>query len=683
MNQGLLAHAPNLLNQPGSYGSVVFRFAAHHAMNLHAAAVVTISGAPVAFLVPAHPAGQAAATFRGNGPGSVEGIWWQPLSGLNDILVISNSSEKTVSGTLSLFDASGKQWSEPLSLGPRQTQRMATSDLLQQAGLSGSYGGISLAVPTAASAVSAFHLMYDDTGKSSLSLEMFSRDPAATLQERTWAGNRQWTAWAPMLALRVPDPAAGLPPGTVLQPTIFVRNTTAKQLSAGITLSWRGDSGQGQVKLPALKLDPFATQQWQIGPMQKQLGIPDDAHWALVTLTSPGAPDDLIATASSYDANGQYGLQTRFSVGLGRHFAGGEWRADAAHNTLATVTNGGSKATSVRLTLHYDNGKQKYEMQQTIQPGGQMWVNFADLIHNRTPDRQGNLLPADLTSATYDVQDLSPGPGSLAPATLAVNNTLGSEVHPDWPICCGAVYPGWSPVAFDLLPNVIDDAAIDASNSCTGGILDISGDFTSWFSANPAVAQVTTKRVQGVAPGFTTGSAKGAVLEGGGAVCVLREVQVNVPITVQVPTSLGGPRGTKTTYNNGTLLDCYGQSVTSPFYGYEECEAYTVLDQESPPKTILQSGIQFDENIQVVATNIGLTSHTATGETDSGGYLRDMLTLGSATHAPAAGSYVVDKQTITLHSTGAVVRVSCLDFESTDVTVKDITSAPNTTCTRN
>jgi hypothetical protein len=85
----------------------------------------------------------------------------------------------------------------------------------------------------------------------------------------------------------------------------------------------------------------------------------------------------------------------------------------------------------------------------------------------------------------------------------------------------------------------------------------------------------------------------------------------------------------------------------------------------------------------VVATNIGLTSHTATGETDSGGYLRDMLTLGSAAHAPAAGSYVVDKQTITLHSGGAVVRVNCLDFESTDVTVEDITSAPNTTCTRN
>jgi hypothetical protein len=206
------------------------------------------------------------------------------------------------------------------------------------------------------------------------------------------------------------------------------------------------------------------------------------------------------------------------------------------------VTNGGSKATAARLTLHYDDGRQKYEMQQTIQPGGQMWVNFADLIHNRTPDRQGNLLPADLASATYDVQDLSPGLGSLAPASLAVDNTLGSQVNPDYPDCCGAVYPGWDPDAFVLEVDGIDvdNAMIKASNSCTDQTVDISGDFTDWFSANPAVALVTTKLVQAVSPGATTGSAKGAVLEGGGAVCVARVVQVNAPINVGQPVTLVG-----------------------------------------------------------------------------------------------------------------------------------------------
>jgi len=36
------------------------------------------------------------------------------------------------------------------------------------------------------------------------------------------------------------------------------------------------------------------TKQLQIWAMQKQLEIPADAHWAMVTLTTNAAPDDLI-----------------------------------------------------------------------------------------------------------------------------------------------------------------------------------------------------------------------------------------------------------------------------------------------------------------------------------------------------------------------------------------------------
>lgn len=153
----------------------------------------------------------------------------------------------------------------------------------------------------------------------------------------------------------------------------------------------------------------------------------------------------------------------------------------------------------------------------------------------------------------------------------------------------------------------------------------------------------------------------------------------------QVPTSLGGPTATLTVYNGNQLLDCYGQPVSSApiFYGYQECEAYTVLDQENPAKPIVKAGIEFDEVITVIETNIGITSHTGSAPTDDGGILRDQLNLGSSTGPPAPGSYVVDKQTITLHSTGAVVRVNCLDYEAVDVIVTDITSTPNATCSRN
>jgi hypothetical protein len=158
-------------------------------------------------------------------------------------------------------------------------------------------------------------------------------------------------------------------------------------ISVAIALSWRGDSDKGQVKLPELQLAPFATQQLQIWAMQKQLGIPDDAHWGLVSLTTNASPDDVIAIASSRDCTGVYNAETKFSGGLGGYFAGGEWRLDAIHNRIAAITNVGTEPAEALLTLHYDNGAKKYELQQTIAPGDQMCVNLAQLIRGRVADR--------------------------------------------------------------------------------------------------------------------------------------------------------------------------------------------------------------------------------------------------------------------------------------------------------
>jgi hypothetical protein len=238
-----------------------------------------------------------------------------------------------------------------------------------------------------------------------------------------------------------------------------------------------------------------------------------------------------------HDASGRYGLETRFSDNLGGHFAGGEWRADALHNTLATVTNGGTKAADALLTLHYDNGTKAYEMRQTLQPGGQMWVNFADLIHRRVADRKGNVLPADLTSATYDLQDLSPAPGSLLPSALALDSTSGYQAQPRLATCCGFLNPGWNPDAFDILEDGTDVFDIVAVDSCNETFYDIFDDFTDFSSGNAAIAQVTAGKETGVSPGVTTGYAYGEVWEGIGTNCAMVPVEVEAPITVAIPTS--------------------------------------------------------------------------------------------------------------------------------------------------
>lgn len=132
---------------------------------------------------------------------SLEGIWWQPRANLNDVLVIANHGDAKISGTLSLFDATGKQWSQQLVLWPRQTERMSTGDLLKEAGLTGSYGGISFVTQAQISKIDAAHFMYDEVSKFSSSEELMRRDPGATLRQYAGPDAKHWTMYAPMLAL--------------------------------------------------------------------------------------------------------------------------------------------------------------------------------------------------------------------------------------------------------------------------------------------------------------------------------------------------------------------------------------------------------------------------------------------------------------------------------------------------
>ncbi len=152
INEALLKHSPTLVNQPGSYGSAVLRFTSFHPRNLTASAVVSLHGSPVGFHVAAYPAVDSE-PFPGSAlAGSSEGIWWQPRVPGSDVLILSNSAQKALAGTLWLSDAAGKRWSQPLSLAAHQTVRLDLRELVASSGLTGQYGGIRFEVPANAGA---------------------------------------------------------------------------------------------------------------------------------------------------------------------------------------------------------------------------------------------------------------------------------------------------------------------------------------------------------------------------------------------------------------------------------------------------------------------------------------------------------------------------------------------------
>jgi hypothetical protein len=168
-----------------------------------------------------------------------------------------------------------------------------------------------------------------------------------------------------------------------------------------------------------------------------------------------------------------------------------------------------------------------------------MWMNLADLIHNRVADRKGNILPVDVNTVTYDLQDLTPRSYGLMANTLSVDSTLGSRVHSGYANCCSTLNPGWDPSAIILGLGDTDPFGLDATDSCNGDQDDLLPDSSDWASGDPSIAKVTKGEVAAVTAGSTTGSADVFVVQGVGGYCAGQLLPVTAPITVQVPAYFG------------------------------------------------------------------------------------------------------------------------------------------------
>lgn len=497
--------APQLI---GTYGSAALRFRAPSLANLYAVSMVMGVGHSVAFHI------DAAGEDLTQNVGSREGIWWLPNGAASDFLILVNHGQNPLQLNLSLFDATGKPSRQSVTLPPRSMNRLSIRPLVAAAGLAGSFGGIKVSATTHAGSLDTLHVLFDSDASFSAVMKMFDYDPRAQLKERDYAATGQWTLRAPMLALSTPDPALAFPVGTALQPQLFIRNTTAKSIDASLTFNWRTDAATGKASGPALHLLPYETRRIDVAALQDGNTLPKQANWASVTLTTNGNPDELVAVAASYDATLRYGAQTPFSDQLSGHWVGGQWQYDTQHDSIITAGNGTAKPTQAGFTIFYNQGAQKYQLVQTLQPGEQMWMDIGKLIREQVPDKDGKTLPADLTSGSYEVRDLNnKAAASLFEGKVVYDRTYGHVTY-GCAACCGYTDPifNWYDPLSVFFQGIADDG-VDGWYPCESQYDDISAFFFNhWSSGNTAIVTVDYYGTHtGVSVGSTTSQAFASV----------------------------------------------------------------------------------------------------------------------------------------------------------------------------
>lgn len=587
----------------GRYGSVVLRYHSTASRALYAALMIHDMGHPIAF----HLDGVAEAKDFDSMGVSREGIWWLPNESVADFLVLTNQSATSIKFDMALYDASGKQSRHTLIIGPRQTTRYSVRQLVRSSGLGGSYGGIKILAHAHEGSLDSVHFIFDEQAGFSALLKMFDHDPHATIAERDHAGTGNWTLRAPMLALSEPDPALQFPIDINLEAKIFIRNTTNRPTSADLRFNWRGQSTTGKAFGPPVSLAPFETRLIDVSALQDGKTLPRDAHWASVVLISKGLPDEMMAVAASYDKTLRYGAQTPFSDQLSFAWEGGRWEYNAQQDSIITGGNGGTKPIPVAFTVFYNEGAEKYEMEQTLQPDEQMWIDIGKLIRERIPDKNGKTFPVDLVSGSYEFRDLADkGVGHVFEGKVIYDKTFGHVTYGcGGPCCDNAPYLTNNPLGIPF--QGVSDNGVMSSSNCGGNPFPVDGDFYGgWNTANHGIATVDYYgKHTGVAAGSTTSNTLGQIDQVYGRYsCTLQSRNPSGGDNVQTPTSLSIVSGTDSTTAEATCSAGTGCGCTRSF-------TYQVNDQTGSPMKV--AGLELWDAISTTTPNyLNLTGYTTT-----------------------------------------------------------------------
>ena len=492
LQQAVAQAAPELVNHMGSFGSAAVRFAGLNDRNVFAAAMVYREGHPIDFHFDGYDAASNDGYFSG-----IEGIWWLPAGTSTDFLIISNPSGKPVSGTLGLASASGHNKQLKLTLGPWQTARIDIREALGNFP-DGDMGGLTLTFPNN-EGISASQIVFDEVTGLAAIMKLFERDKDESVQAHVLR--------APMIALRQPDASLAYPKETVLNPRLFLRNAGQNNLQVSATIHWRSQSAEGTYN-SAVSMKPNEVSTIDLGLLQDSGAIPASANWSNVTLSYTGKSADLVPVAVSYDSKQRYGLQSPFTEGTNRMFKGGMWHVDSTHDSLITTGNGGSETTKAQVSLFYDGGKSHYRLEKILAPGQQLLLDVGQLIRNQIPDSDGNVIPPETMTGSYELRDLDhPAVGLLYEGKLTIDKTYGHASY-GCGTCCGLYNPKLTPNPFAGPPSIYNQDYYLAEEQCGGGWDDFTGGAYAWQSTNTAVATLPNSMLHTVAPGTATGSAQ-------------------------------------------------------------------------------------------------------------------------------------------------------------------------------
>lgn len=284
----------------------------------------------------------------GMAPAVLNGAWWGLRPGRLAQVLLTNTSEDSVTADVYLDFAGARNAADALDLGPRETRTLNIPAMLSQlkVGISGApEGGITIVPRGSGSSLIAQGAMTEPATGFSTTLHF----PIPEMEVAT-------ALHASGVPIGIPgegSPYAGL--GT-FTPHVVVRNLLSTPQTITLTIEYPGDDGPHQADLGSVPLQGYTTKDITLDAFSGSLPVP--LPYCSIRIQHSGPPGSVIAEVASVESGGDLVVDSKVS-NEGDMWAGSgayPWHLDDGTESTLFLTNMGDQECGIGLRFDAEGG---------------------------------------------------------------------------------------------------------------------------------------------------------------------------------------------------------------------------------------------------------------------------------------------------------------------------------------
>jgi hypothetical protein len=543
----------------------------------------------------------------------LEGLWWFYDEHTDGFIAVHNTSDDAVTATPTFYAQQHPHQLEPLHLQPHEMRLIELRKELNKLELGETTGGGIRIESSKSNAVIAGGCLVNSEIGFSAPLRM--DDPEMQAMRASRLGK---TLHALMVSIGKDSSMMpmGLPPGTLMNPIVNLRNVTEGNIGVKLVFRYQVGTLTQSFTMPTMQLGAQEIKRLNLLPYWQSGQIPQTISSGSLEMSYTGKSGSLVASATSVDQTGTYVFDAKIDNRLAAGFQGEYWSTEGDNDTSITVKNITQKEAKAWPSFQYDSGRGNYEMPaMTLQPGESGMIDLKMLQMEKMPGAKGEILPETATFGGMTLREEPGGRHFLIDAVVFNPKTATCGV-------CGygCLYPQsliTIPGGMALVVGELSGALGVQANMCDGTHQlgwQCSCDFASGNSSIATINEFCTNYITGVAPGSTL--ANGTAVGVPGPHCGDQTLFLSCNVTVAPSVFISGPNAVPLGTDVNTIQLTAAGTPSGGTYSWSTTSSLVSLTNTSSAtvtvRSVSQSSSQNDVTINLAYTKNVQTAHTLT-----------------------------------------------------------------------